>query len=146
MGNNLSKQKGMTLIEVLAALVLVSIVVALLIGIIVNYQNNFNRQETKIMDTVDITILLNNITSDIRKAPDSVLVSSNELKIATESNAPIIYNFDPNTNTLSRNGIVTINNINEFNLKLKEGILTLSIVNSKSEVWEIKMVLRRGRN
>lgn len=146
MDHNLSKEKGMTLIEVLAALVLVSVVVTLLIGIIVNSQNNFNRQETKNMNTVDITVLLKNITSDIRKTPESVLISSDELKIALDSDAPVIYNFDSDTNTLFRNGNVVANNINEFNLKLQDDVLTLSIVNSDSEVWEIKSVLRRGTN
>ncbi|WP_203333178.1 prepilin-type N-terminal cleavage/methylation domain-containing protein [Planococcus beigongshangi] len=141
------KQKGMTLLEVLAALVLVSIVMTLLIGIIINSQNNFNRQEATNLNTVDITLLLNKITSEIRKNPDAVLATTHELKIATETASPIIYTFDKENNILLRNGLTIASELSDFKIdpeELEDDILNLAITDSKLKVWEIKVVLRRG--
>lgn len=149
----MDRQKGMTLVEVLAALVLVSIVMTLLIGIIINSQNNFNRQKATNVNTVDITLLLNKITTEIRKNPDSVLAATHELKIASDSVSPIIYKFDKDNNTLSRNGLIITSGISDFEAEIevpeeseepKNEILNLSITDSKLKVWEIKLVLRRG--
>lgn len=140
----MNNQKGITLIEVLAALVLVTIVFALVIGIVINSQNNYKRQQSINLNTADMTILLNKMTSEIRKNPDSISATSKKLIITPKTGSPISYLFDSTSNTLSRNGVAQSKKLTDFNSAIEEGILTLTIKDSNAKVWETKIVLRRG--
>lgn len=140
----MNKQSGITLIEVLAALTLVSLVFTLVIGIVINSQNNFERQQSTNLNITDMTILLNKITSEVRRNPDSISVNTHELKINEGSESSIQYIFESETNTLLRNGIPQSSNVTDFTLTPDDKILTISIKDFKSKVWETKIVLRRG--
>lgn len=140
----MNKQSGITLIEVLAALTLVSLIFALVIGIVINSQNNFERQQSINLNTADMTILLNKITSEVRKNPDAISVNIHELKINEGSESSILYIFDSETSTLLRNGIPQSSNITNFTLVLENTVLTIAIEDFKSKIWETRIVLRRG--
>lgn len=140
----MNKQSGITLIEVLAALTLVSLIFALVIGIVLNAQNNFEHQQSANLNIADMTILLNKITSEVRRNPDAITVNTHELKINEGSESSIQYIFDSETNTLLRNEIPQSSNVTDFTLAPDNKILTISIVDVKSKVWETKIVLRRG--
>lgn len=113
--------KGVTLIELLAALALLSIVVLLASSIQIFGQNQTKNQTTEIQNQSNLRLAINMITKDIRRAKsgaENVIVSvpNTELQINTINNntPPIKYKLDKNI--LLKDDQPLVSNIKEFKL------------------------------
>lgn len=76
----LTNQKGLTLLEVLAAVTIISIIIVLLYGILFNSKEQYNSQTEKNEQLSDISYALKVITKDIRKSGTLPEIKQNDEK------------------------------------------------------------------
>lgn len=119
-----TNEKGVTLIELLAALSLLSMIILLASSIHIFVQKQMNSQTKEIQTQSDERLAINIITKEIRKARTVEIKTPNELTI----NGTTVYRLDGTT--LKRNNDPCISNINYFTvsktgnqIKLKIGSL-----------------------
>jgi type II secretory pathway component PulJ len=111
--------RGLTLVEVLAVLVLLSLVTLLIISVLSFGQKNYSTQQGQVQKQQDLTYVTKLITKEIRQAK-SVKIENGLLVI------------DTNTYTFKENGIYKNNSelvsgIQTFNYSLNGMKLTLTI-------------------
>lgn len=88
----LNSQKGVTLVEVLASVVLMGIVAILIFNIHAESQDQYNRQSSKSQQLREISYVLKVITKDIRK--NAFIITDDETKENTESGKTIYTAFE----------------------------------------------------
>ncbi|HLS36047.1 MAG TPA: prepilin-type N-terminal cleavage/methylation domain-containing protein [Bacillota bacterium] len=107
----MKNEKGMTLVEVLATLVIVSIVIIFLVGIQVVVQKQFKSQTTSTEQLTDITIAMKSITKELRLA-EEVSANESELLIQLAPDEQVSYVLQEDT--LQRNDSDYIHEIKNF--------------------------------
>lgn len=140
----MSNQKGITLVELLAAITLLSIVSVLVMSIIIQSQNTYKRNQLTNMTTTEMSLLINTMTRDIRQHPQQVAVVSNVLTISPPNEDPIVYRFDSAQEELKRNNQVVISNVHDFTIAIEEGIMKLELEDSNEKEWTSTIAIRTG--
>lgn len=140
----MSNQKGITLVELLAAITLLSIVSVLVMSIIIQSQNTYKRNQLTNMTTTEMSLLINTMTRDIRQHPQQVAVVSNVLTISPPNEDPIVYRFDSAQDELKRNNQVVISNVYDFTIAIEEGIMKLELEDSNEKEWTSTIAIRTG--
>lgn len=140
----MSNQKGITLVELLAAITLLSIVSVLVMSIIIQSQNTYKRNQLTNMTTTEMSLLINTMTRDIRQHPQQVAVVSNVLTISPPNEDPIVYRFDSAQLVLKRNNQVVISNVYNFTIAIEEGIMKLELEDSNEKEWTSTIAIRTG--
>ncbi|ALS74808.1 hypothetical protein AUC31_06035 [Planococcus rifietoensis] len=140
----MSNQKGITLVELLAAITLLSIVSVLVMSIIIQSQNTYKRNQLTNMTTTEMSLLINTMTRDIRQHPQQVAVVSNVLTISPPNEDPIVYRFDSAQDELKRNNQVVISNVHDFTIAIEEGIMKLELEDSNEKEWTSTIAIRTG--
>lgn len=140
----MSNQKGITLVELLAAITLLSIVSVLVMSIIIQSQNTYKRNQLTNMTTTEMSLLINTMTRDIRQHPQQVAVASNVLTISPPNEDPIVYRFDSVQDELKRNNQVVISNVHDFTIAIEEGIMKLELEDSNEKEWTSTIAIRTG--
>jgi len=129
------QQQGFTLVEVLAVVVIISIISVLLFRILNSSVSTHQKQTTKNRNLQDTSYALKLITKDFRKAqafdPDSYTFTASD----GTTQAYALSN-----NTITRNGEVIATNIEDFELNNKNRdqpntpvILTIRIQNTSNQ-------------
>src|SRR5690625_2453101 len=111
----------MTLVEVLATLVIVSIVIIFLVGIQVVVQKQFKSQTTSTEQLTDITIAMKSITKELRLA-EEVSANESELLIQLAPDEQVSYVLQEDT--LQRNDSDYIHEINPNHFFVKYLLVT----------------------
>lgn len=140
----MSNQKGITLVELLAAITLLSLVSVLVMSIIIQSQNTYKRNQLTNMTTTEMSLLINTMTRDIRQHPQQVAVASNVLTISPPNEDPIVYRFDSAQAVLKRNNQVVISNVHNFTIAIEEGIMKLELEDSNEKEWTSTIAIRTG--
>lgn len=141
----MNNQKGVTLVELLATLVLLSLVTVLLISIIVQSQNTYKRSQLTNVTTTEITFLINSITRDIRQNPENISSEGDVLTISPSDGAPIVYSYDPGQLNLNRNNQTIISNVHDFKSPpIKDGFIKLELKDSNGKTWKSTIAIRTG--
>lgn len=140
----MSNQKGMTLVELLAAITLMSLVSVLLISIIVQSQNAYKRSQLTNLTTTEISYLINSITRDIRQSPENVTVENNKLIILPNDGSTIVYFQEVATLKVKRNSQDIISQVKDFTVSADGGSIDLEVVDSNSKAWTSTIVIRTG--
>lgn len=140
----MSNQKGITLVELLAAITLLSLVSVLVMSIIIQSQNTYKRNQLTNMTTTEMSLLINTMTRDIRQHPQQVAVASNVLTISPPNEDPIVYRFDSAQLVLKRNNQVVISNVHNFTIAIEEGIMKLELEDSNEKEWTSTIAIRTG--
>lgn len=140
----MKNQRGITLIEMLAVLTLISVVSILIIGIIVNSQNTYALQQSTNQTTTTIAYSVNVISSDIRKYPNQLTVEDNRLIIDLGSGNEIIYQQHSSDASLLRNQEVLITQIQDFQVRLDNNTIWIIIIDSSGKEWSSSYTLRTG--
>lgn len=109
MGKRLN-EKGITLVELLASIVLASIIMLLVYSVLMTGIKQYNNQFEKNNQQTDISYTLKIITKDIRKTANPIWKSNKEIELNG-----INYSFDGNT--ITRNGLVIAPSIVDFNVQ-----------------------------
>lgn len=140
----MNNQKGITLVELLAAIVLLSLISVLVISIVIQSQNTYKRNQLTNVTTTEISFLINSITGDIRQNPEDIVTEENVLTISPTNESPIVYRFDSGQSTLKRNNQIIISNVRDFTIDIKDGIMKLELKDSNEKVWTSTIGIRTG--
>lgn len=97
MMNKLRNDKGLTLVELLATLVIGAIVISLVMGIHISIQKQYKKQEADIGYFLDVTTAAKAITKDIRKATKVELLPILDPPISTSSEIRLTWRDDTGT-------------------------------------------------
>jgi Tfp pilus assembly protein PilW len=111
--------RGLTLVEVLAVLVLLSLVTLLIFSVLSFGQKNYSTQQGQVQKQQDLTYVTKLITKEVRQAK-SVKIENGQLVIDTNT-----YTFKENS--IYKNNSELISGIQTFNFSLNGIKLTLTI-------------------
>ena len=141
----MKNNKGISLVEILATLVISGIVTLLLFSIIINTNAEGNKQTKENRELQTISYALKIITKDIRRSTDSIPVDQYEFKLisALGSSHDTIYKYDKNTKILSRNSSPIAINVDYFEATYSPNSLNIQIKNSQNEEVETTLYYRK---
>lgn len=106
----MNTEKGITLVELLSAVVLASIVMLLVFSVLMSGTKQYKNQLEKNNQLTDISYALKMITKDIRKTENPQIISNSEIELNG-------INYSKVGNTITRNGDVIAHDIELFNVK-----------------------------
>ncbi|WP_186321529.1 PilW family protein [Bacillus sp. FJAT-22090] len=107
MRKHVNNEKGITLVELLAAIVLASIVMLLVYNVLMAGTKQYKNQLEKNNQLTEISYALKMITKDIRKTEKPQIISSSQIKLND-------VNYSKDGNTITRNGVVIASSIKRF--------------------------------
>lgn len=150
-----SSQKGLTLIELLASIVIFFIVSLLVFNIVYSSTKQNHEQSNEATQINNAAYLLKQITKDIRKTNnvETKLIDAQTTYIFKNSNpsqgsSPYIaeYMYDVNEKALYRNSSVLVNNVENFSLSVidtDDEVEIEFLINGKNH--DTKIALRKGK-
>lgn len=100
-------EKGITLVELLAAIVLASIVMLLFYNVLMAGTKQYKNQLEKNNQLTEISYALKMITKDIRKTEKPKIINSSQIELNG-------VNYSKDGNTITRNGVVVASSIERF--------------------------------
>lgn len=133
-------QHGMTLVEVLAVLVIVSIISVLLFNILGSSTSTHQKQSTKNEELRNASYALKLITKDFRRARNFD-ESTYTFTIDSQS-----YVYTISNNTITRNGETVATNIESFSLSYVNNILTVNLKSQNGKEISTNLSLRKGKS
>lgn len=119
MKKNLSNDRGVTLVELLAGLVIATILMIIVVNITLTIQSQFTDQSDDAEGLFNVTLAVKDITREIRRNPAAVSIPDNHtiiFNVSTENE--IIFKFQDNT--LLKNNKNFINGIESFHVEIVE--------------------------
>lgn len=134
---NLKNQHGISLVEVLGVIVILSFVGVLLFSIISSGQKQHSNQSEKNRELQDISYALKVITKEIRQNPGTIDVDSslNKLEINGVS-------YERSGKDLMRDSTIFISNIAEFQVDEIGGTIIIELKSSSGEEVSTQIVER----
>lgn len=123
----LKSEKGVTLIEIFAALALLSLILILAGSVDLFGQKQFNSQTAEIESQANVTLALNILTKEIRSA-NSVSASNNVLTVNTSDNTTNTYALQGESLTKNNQSIIT--GLKEFLVGPASDHITIAITSS----------------
>lgn len=137
-------EKGVTLIELLAVIALLSIVLLLASSVQLFGQKQVQEQSNELQNQSDVRIAIKLITKEIRKAQKVEVTTPNELTINDLDKYKVV------NNNLTKNGQPFLNNIQTFNLEtdpnisfIKVTLTSIPTKNAKTVTLSTKIYLRK---
>ncbi len=138
MRKRLKNQSGLTLVEILAVIVIISFLAIIILNIQVKSSNQFNQQFSRNQQLNEISYVLKTITKDIRKTNSITLINQtnnqNDQKetIFTGINVNSKkYEFDKQSKSIKLNEIFFAKQIEEFSVSHTGNRYTILIKNVK---------------
>lgn len=134
--------KGLTLVEVLAVIVILSIVSTILMSILVSSNDTNKKQLTKNQQLDELSYVLKIITKDTRRTSEY-----NKPTFKTkDGSTQFTYLFDKTSNTITRNGEVIATNIKNFSINPESSIdfIEIEIENNNGHKVTTQLVFRSG--
>jgi prepilin-type N-terminal cleavage/methylation domain-containing protein len=122
--NVIKGNKGLTLVEVLTTLALLSMVMILASSLHLFGQKQLNSQTADIEEQSDVRLVIKMITKDLRSAntEEINLISQHEIEINS-----VNYKFISDTGTLTKDGQLIAHNIQKFELGKTGNEVTVNI-------------------
>jgi len=130
----LKNQKGLTLVELLATIVISSIVVIILFGIFTSANKEYNKQTKLNQDLSDISYALNVITNEIRES-DSAFVATDGTIVIED----IKYQYDEATSSIK------IRNDSETTVFLTQ-IYGVSFCHERENLINLSITAKNNKN
>lgn len=141
----LKQESGLSLMELLATIVIASILITFIISLFVFIQSKSTSQKEEVSGLNDITLALKSITKDIRYA-DDVETGDNYLKIffpeSEEPKQDVIYEL--RDSILMKDNTKYIYNVKTFNTSREEKTITIEIKSKSGKGRNTEIVLRGG--
>lgn len=136
-----NSEKGITLVELLAALVLASIVMLLVYNVLLSGTKQYKTQLEKNNQLTEISYAFKMITKDIRKTEKPEIISSSKIKLND-------INYSQDGNTITRNGVVIASSIEHFQITKSGDKLVIEIESLKQtgvkKTEKTEIYLRKG--
>ncbi len=149
-------QKGLTLVELLATIVIISIIAIIILGFIINGHSEYKRQSEKNSSLNEFTYELKLFTSDIRKAT-SIISNDNcnlsdtiiTFQVINSSHVENNYIYDKEAKIISKDGQEYLDDVEEFACEVNDGNYVKDFeITFKDEKTSIeastKIIVRRG--
>lgn len=134
-------EKGLTLVELLAAVVLAALAMAIVYGLLMTGNKQYKNQIEKNNQLTDISYVLKIITKDIRKSVGPKKIDTNEIDLDG-----INYLFDGNA--IKRNGVIVASSIDNFHVEVNNNKWIIVISSSAKEgigkTEKTEIILRTG--
>ncbi|CAM5182922.1 hypothetical protein UACE39S_05322 [Ureibacillus acetophenoni] len=122
----LRNQNGLTLVEVLATLIISSIVVVILFSVFSGANKEYNKQTGVNQDLADVSYALNVLTNEIRLNENSYISEDGSIVVDDTT-----YRYDEESSTITKTKesetTVFMNNINDFIVSQNGHLINLSI-------------------
>lgn len=141
----LKNDKGLTLIEILAVIIIGSIIMLLISNVHLFSQKQYKSQSEKSRHLYDVTYAAKVITKQIREADERGIenINSNSSHIKLNNNIEYKYNSE-NETIEDKNGTIFIREIAEFIAKRSGNQVEIKITSKTGEKIDTKIVLRKG--
>ncbi|MGE7836802.1 PulJ/GspJ family protein [Viridibacillus arvi] len=133
-----TNEKGVTLVEILAAIVITAIVCTLIFNVQLSSSKQYDKQLNKNQQLNEVSYVLKVITKEMRKTTDISSINTG-IKIKNDE-----YKFDVNTNSIIKNHEPFATNIGEFMVEYKDNSWNIKIKNLDGKTVETKIVVRSG--
>ncbi|WP_299510788.1 prepilin-type N-terminal cleavage/methylation domain-containing protein [uncultured Rummeliibacillus sp.] len=143
MRENLHNEKGISLVEILAAIVIMSILSILILYLLTKSTTQYNEQLNEANQLNDISYVLKIITKEIRKTTvDNIQPINNGIKINNtnyrlDNSTHTIYKYTGNPDDFSKNDEVLATNVEIFDIQrfsyLNRAEWTITIKDMKKE-------------
>lgn len=145
MKKRLNNEHGLTLAELLATLVIGSLIIILIMSALVFVQKQFVSQKGSLQENTDISIALKSITRDARVATAFEVPNDKTLIITKDSGATVTYSLKDTI--LQRDNVNYIFNVANFIVTNKGKNKFNVLIESKSRMnISTEIVLRGGIN
>lgn len=131
-------QTGLTLLEILAATVLLGLIISSVFGLLISGNKSFDRQSNENRQLNELSYVLKQITKDVRQS-STVQLSTNSITLDSAT-----YSFDENTQSLIRSGQVLSSSIKSFQVTQNTNQLYIQITNKLGKTVQTTVVLRSG--
>ena len=136
---NTLNQKGLTLVELMAVIVIMSILFIFVSRIQLTSNDQYTLQTEKNNQLTDLSYTLKVLTKDIRKSGKAPEIHGNTYRIGSE-----IYVFDAATNSLLRNETLLAHSITAFSIEsITSKKYKISISNQTDRI-DTEIVIRNG--
>lgn len=141
--NIIRKQNGITLIEVLAAFVLISILTIILINVQIGSQKQYNQQFETNSEINEVSYALKVITKEIRMTsnPSYIIEKANGVQINSD-----LYEFDKQKNQINKNSEPFIENVKNFKVTKSGNNCSIIIEGTKGYKQQTVINLRGDNN
>ncbi|KGR91244.1 hypothetical protein CD30_07335 [Ureibacillus massiliensis 4400831 = CIP 108448 = CCUG 49529] len=139
-------EKGSSLVEVLAIVIILSIVGSILFGVIIQGKEQYEDQSQTNQELFDLSYSLKLFTKDLRKALSVESTSANRMTIKDESGSIDRLEYFPIEKKLIKNGDPYIDNVVEFIFSkngLNVEIINIKLQNESNEI-STQIVVRSG--
>ncbi|KOO52330.1 prepilin-type N-terminal cleavage/methylation domain-containing protein [Viridibacillus arvi] len=133
-----TNEKGVTLVEILATIVITAIVATLIFNVQLSSSKQYDKQLNKNQQLNEVSYVLKVITKEMRKTTDISSINTG-IKIKNDE-----YKFDVNTNSIIKNHEPFATNIGEFMVEYKDNSWNIKIKNLDGKTVETKIVVRSG--
>lgn len=134
---------GFTLVETLAAIVLLSIVMILVFSTLNSSVEQNKEQTAEAFQINDAAFTLKQITKDIRKSYRINPPKNPYLFMDENDNLLFNYTYNSETKTLSRNDVIIVNNIEDFNMSWNEQTVSIYF-NLNNQDYTTTIAFRKG--
>lgn len=156
-----TSNRGFTLVEVLAVIVIGAIITVAISSILINATTQHTNQQADTRQLQDISYALKVVTKDIRKSKD---IDASGALIRVKDDMEIRYQFDKNTNSILRDGEILATGVEDFHfyvagvdiftqtppdtsslsiIPIKLSIMN-KLANGKDNLIETELILRRN--
>lgn len=133
-----NNERGITLVELLAAIVLASIVMILIYSVLMTGTKQYKSQFDKNKQVTEISYTLKMITKDIRKTEKPILISSSEIDLNG-------IKYSKNGSNITRNGVVIASVIDRFNVVADDDRWIIEIKSAgNEETKKTEIYIRKG--
>ena len=133
-----NNERGITLVELLAAIVLASIVMMLIYSVLMTGTKQYKSQFDKNKQVTEISYTLKMITKDIRKTEKPILISSSEIDLNG-------IKYSKNGSNITRNGVVIASVIDRFNVVVDDDRWIIEIKSAgNEEMKKTEIYIRKG--
>lgn len=131
-------EKGVTLVEMLAAISITALIIVMITSTHIFVQKQFNNQRQELDQINDLTYVLKLITNDFRKTPPAAIevIDERNINLGTEH-----YSWDMTEEALYKNGQIIVRQIESFFVTEHEQEIHLTIKQTDQE--EKMLILTR---
>lgn len=143
MKKRLANQQGFTLVELLAAFIIATIVGTIIYSVLINGQAQYNKQSGKNQELSDISYALKVVTKEIRKS-GNVSVTSNTLSITGSDSVIVVYAYSAADKAITKDGTPYFNNIEGFTVSETNNVISIEIIGQKNKTVSTKIAERSG--
>ncbi|MFJ7936427.1 prepilin-type N-terminal cleavage/methylation domain-containing protein [Sporosarcina sp. NPDC096371] len=141
----LRNEKGLTLVEVLAVIIIGSIILLLISNVHVFGQKQYNSQSEKSRHLSDVTYAAKVITKEIRKADERGIVNVDEKGDHIKLTDRIEYKYNRAEKWIeNKDKTIVVKDISKFEAKRTGSQVNLKIISETGEKVETKIILRKG--